>query len=62
MLLMSVAYSASAQSLVGKWTTNLKTVEGVVAERSVINEFDAPPPRSSIIFPTRPFWSAHNML
>jgi hypothetical protein len=40
MLLMSVAYSASAQSLVGKWTTNLKTVEGVVAERSVINEFD----------------------
>ena len=22
----------------------------------------APPPRSSIIFPTRPFWSAHNML
>jgi hypothetical protein len=40
MLLMSVAYSTSAQSLIGKWSTNLKTVEGVVAERSVINEFD----------------------
>lgn len=40
MLLMTVAYSASAQSLVGKWSTNLKTVEGVVAERSEIKGFE----------------------
>lgn len=40
MLLMTVAHSASAQSLVGKWSANLKTVEGVVAERSEIKGFE----------------------